>query len=68
MNEDFNYLIENHLICIKYNDKLNKLKLLEKFKELILKFKNKKTKKFISLYFENNAINTTELNNIIPFY
>lgn len=65
----FEYRIENHLICIKTNDENlsgdEKIKLYEK---IILSFKNENTKKFIKLFFSNNAINTTELANIFPIY
>lgn len=69
-NEEIDYLVENHLICIYYNndDKIKKKDLLMKYKMLSKSLKNEKTKKFIELYFGNNAINITELNNILPFY
>jgi tRNA1(Val) A37 N6-methylase TrmN6 len=62
------YLIENHLICIKYTGIINNIDLIEKFKKIIKSFENKNTKKFIKLYFSNNAINTIELNKILPIY
>ena len=62
------FLIENHLICIEYRDILSDDVLLMKFNEILLSFTNDKTKKFIELYFGNNAINTTELNYILPIY
>jgi len=68
-NEKKEYLIENHLISINYNDgeiqNDEKMKLYEK---IIKSFNNKKTKDFIDLYFGNSAINTTELNYILPIY
>ena len=68
-NEKKEYLIENHLISINYNDGEiqddEKIKLYEK---IIKSFNNKKTKDFIDLYFGNSAINTTELNYILPIY
>lgn len=67
-NENINYLIENHLICIKYSSELSKNNLIKKYKKLIQSFENNKTKKFIKLYFGNNAINTTELYRILPIY
>lgn len=56
------YLIENHLICIKYNNKnkISKNKLIKLYNKLIKSLNDDKTKKFINLYFSNNAINTTE--------
>lgn len=70
INEDdnINYLIENHLICIRYNHLLSKDELIKKYKNIIKSFKNKKTSEFIKIYFGNNAINTTELNKILPIY
>ena len=68
INEDFDYLIENHLICIKYTKEITNTKLIKEYKKIIKSFDNKKTKDFIELYFGNNAINTTELCEILPIY
>jgi len=57
----FEYLVENHLICIRHTDQSLYHKLMESFND-------EKTKQFIDLYFGNNAINTTELANILPIY
>ena len=67
------YLVENHLICIDWKDsekkkKLSKDKIFEQYDEIIKSFINPKTEQFINLYFENNAINTTELETIMPLY
>ncbi len=67
-DEDFNFLVENHLICIRSKEKLEKNILIDKYRKLISSFENEKTKKFIEIYFGNNAINISELTNIIPFY
>jgi len=67
-NTNINYLIENHLICIKYIESLSKEQLIDKYKQIINSFKNKKTTEFINIYFGNNAINTTELCKILPIY
>lgn len=64
----FQYLIENHLICIRYNDEVNNDELIKMYKKIIKSLENEKTKRFISLYFGNNAINTSELCNILPIY
>lgn len=64
----FQYLIENHLICIRYNGEGNNDELIKMYKKIIKSLENEKTKKFISLYFGNNAINTSELCNILPIY
>ena len=62
------YLIENHLICIRYASKINKNMLIEKYKDIINSLNDKRTQDFIKIYFGNNAINTTELNYILPVY
>ena len=71
---DFDYLIENHLVCINYNTaenqekNLKKNELLKMYDMVINSLKNKRTKEFIKLYFSNNAINTTEISEILPIY
>jgi type I restriction-modification system DNA methylase subunit len=67
-NANINYLVENHLICIKYSNPLSNEKLISKYKQVIESFKNKKTTEFINVYFGNNAMNTTELCRILPIY
>ena len=67
-NDKLNYLIENHLICIKYAEPLSNEILIDKYKQIVSSFKNKKTIEFINLYFGNNAMNTTELCKILPIY
>jgi hypothetical protein len=62
------YLIENHLISIKYTKPGSKELLIEKYNTIIKSFDNHKTKEFINIYFGNNAINTTELKYILPIY
>ena len=69
INETFDYLIENHLICIKYNDdSLSNDELIVKYNQIINSFDNEKTSEFIDIYFGNNAINTTELYKTLPIY
>ena len=63
----FEYLVENHLICIKYTKKITKHNLINLYKEIIKSFENVKTQEFINLYCSNN-INTTELCEILPIY
>mgnify|MGYP003966022361 FL=1 len=62
------YLIENHLINIRYNKDISKKELMKKYKSLIKSFTDKRTTEFVELYFGNNAINTTELKTILPIY
>ena len=65
---DYPYLVENHLICVKYGAQKTKPELLELYNKVIQSLNHEKTTKFINLYFGNNAINTTELNYILPIY
>jgi len=67
-DEELEYLIENHLICIKYSKTINKKELICLYDKIIQSFENKKTEDFIKLYFGNNAINTTELCEMLPIY
>lgn len=62
------YLIENHLICVKYNYTIQNEELISLYERIINSFENEKTKQFIHLYFGNNAINTIELQSILPIY
>ena len=66
--DNITYLIENHLICISYTKEMDKPELIKLYKKIINSFNNKRTKKFIDLYFGNNAINTTELSEVLPIY
>lgn len=67
-NEEREYLLENHIIKLEYNETIKKSDLIKLYIKIKNSFENEKTKKFIKLYFGNNAINTTELNNILPIY
>jgi adenine-specific DNA-methyltransferase len=62
----FEYLIENHLICVKYDLKNDGA--IAMYEKIISSLENSKTIEFIKLYFGNNAINTTELAHILPIY
>jgi type I restriction-modification system DNA methylase subunit len=64
----FEYLIENHLICIKYVEEIEDEELTELYKKIITSLEDSRTSEFIRLYFGNNAINTTELNAVLPIY
>ena len=65
---DEEYLIENHLMVIKYNKIIDNSELIKLYNKIIKSLNNEKTKIFIELYFGNNAINTTELNYMLPIY
>lgn len=60
------YLIENHLIIIKYNEEITKENLIDKYEKIIKSFENPKTKEFIKIFFGNNAINIKELLYLLP--
>jgi type I restriction-modification system DNA methylase subunit len=62
----FDYLVENHLICVKCD--LGNEGAVAMYEKIIGSLENPKTIEFIKLYFGNNAINTTELANILPIY
>ena len=62
------YLIENHLICIKYKNQIEKEELKKLYEIIIKSFEDERTNKFIKIYFGNNAINTTELQYYLPIY
>jgi len=65
---DTPYLIENHVISIRFRGSISREQLLEKYNKVIQSFCNEKTKTFVELYFGNNAINTTELKHVLPIY
>ena len=58
--DDKNYLIENHLICVNGNPK--------HYPAIIKSFENPMTNIFIQNYFGNNALNTQELQYVIPIF
>jgi len=62
------YLIENHLICIRYDKETEKDKKRELYGKICDSFEDVRTKEFMRLYFGNGAVNTTELREIIPIY
>lgn len=70
----FEYLVENHLICINYiNSEESQTHITETeinnlYKKIMVSLEDERTKKFIQLYFGNNAINVTEMNHILPIY
>lgn len=60
-NGDRPYLVENHLMCIHGPDDGS-------YEKIVSSFDDPRTKKFIVTYFNNNAINTSELANIFPIF
>ena len=65
---DTPYLIENHLITIRFCGTLSKELLLKRYQQIIDSFCHENTGKFVEVYFGNNAINTTELKYVLPIY
>ena len=65
---NFEYQVENHLIEIKCSENWSKSKLLSAYKKIVKSLNDSRTTKFVSIYFGNNAINTTELAHILPIY
>ena len=59
------YLVENHLICITTAADED---IAERFHRIIQSFRDPRTREFIECYFGNSAINTTELNHMLPIY
>jgi SAM-dependent methyltransferase len=59
------YLIENHLICITTEAAATTT---AAFECVMRSFQDPRTQEFISCYFGNNAVNTTELNHMLPIY
>ena len=62
------YLIENHLLVIKYIGNKSKDEQREIYNKILNSFNNPKTNEFISIYFGNNALNINEILNILPIY
>tara|TARA_Y100000389_G_scaffold178316_1_gene191381 strand:+ start:7818 stop:9263 length:1446 start_codon:yes stop_codon:yes gene_type:complete len=65
---DNNYLVENHVICIKPKIEKSKTELIELYKKIIKSFNDPRTKEFIKLSFTNDAINTNELQYSLPIF
>ena len=68
IDEQKEYLVENHLICIESKTSLPRETLISVLKKILESLKDKRTIDFIKMYFGNNAINITELNHILPIY
>lgn len=64
------YLIENHLICIMRNNDADNTAstIMTAFQRIIRSFQDSRTQEFIACYCANNAMNTTELNHMLPIY
>ncbi len=73
------YLVENHLICITATSSESAEAATAasdsttadpaaRFQRIMRSFRDPRTKEFIECYFGNSAINTTELNHMLPIY
>ena len=67
-NANQEYLVENHLLCVESIIDLPDDILIQKYDKIIESLNDPRTTEFIKHYFGNNAINTTELNHILPIY
>jgi len=67
MNENYEYLLENHLITIEFKEAPHE-ELLNLYKKIITSLEHSNTSEFVAIYFGNNAINSTELSKILPIY
>ena len=65
---DIEYLVENHLICIECMAELSRDVMIDKYRQIMASFVDPRTSAFIRHYFGNSAINTTEMNHILPIY
>lgn len=66
---DYDFLIENHLICIKIRDiTKSRDQIKVKLNEIVDSFNDPRSHEFITLYFGNNAINTQELLHVFPIF
>jgi hypothetical protein len=61
------YLVENHLICITAAAGVAGEANTD-FQRVMRSFRDPRTREFIECYFGNSAINTTELNHMLPIY
>ena len=68
INQESEYLLENHLITIQYNKTIPRDELVKLYKKIIRSLEHSNTCEFVEIYFGNNAINSTELSNILPIY
>ena len=67
-NTSNDYLVENHVICIKPKKKLHKKTLIKLYNKIITSFNDPRTKEFVDLSFTNDAINCGELQYSLPIF
>lgn len=65
----YEYYVENHLLCItSVNDDMDTGELQRMYQKIMKSLDDERTSQFISLYFTNDAISTTELTSVLPIY
>ena len=62
------FYLENHVLGIRYDGEISKEELKEKYTMIINSFQNQNTKRFIEICMGNNAMNTTELEYLLPIF
>lgn len=68
INTDHPYLVENHLLTVTCLENIPREEKLQKLQNILLSFKDGRTKQFVHLYFGNKSINVTEFKYILPVY
>ena len=62
------FYLENHVLGIRYDGEISKEELKEKYTMIINSFQNQNTERFIEICMGNNAMNTTELEYLLPIF
>ena len=65
---DGGYYLENHVLGIKYNGLITKEELLIQYNNIIKSFQDERTIEFLQSCMGNNAMNTTELEKLLPIF
>ena len=67
-NIEGGYYLENHVLGIRYNGLITKELLLVHYNNIIKSFQDARTIEFIQYCMGNNAMNTTELQKLLPIF
>ena len=65
---DGGYYLENHVLGIRYNGLITKEELLIHYNNIIKSFQDARTIEFLQSCMGNNAMNTTELEKLLPIF
>lgn len=65
---DEGYYLENHVLGIKYNGSITKEELSKYYNSIIKSFQDERTLSFLNSCMGNNAVNTTELEKLLPIF